>query len=82
MFLSIALNIVTLAIVAYFIFMYKPRLDEKLKTDNKATAFEVLVANLKDPLVTSRAYFTESTSGSIATFDAYETEKEELLTSL
>jgi len=76
--ISIALNIVTIAIVAYFIFVYQPLLDEKAKKEGKATASELLRANLKDPLVTSRAYFTEPTSGSIGTFVAYENEEDEL----
>ena len=75
---SIILNVVTLAIVAYFIFVYQPLLDKKAKQEGKATASEVLRANLKDPLVVSRAYFTEPKSGSIGGFVGYEREEDEL----
>lgn len=75
---SIILNVVTIAIVAYFIFVYQPLLDKKAKQEGKATASEVLRANLKDPLVVSRAYFTEPKSGSIGGFVGYEREEDEL----
>jgi len=78
MYLSIILNVITIAIVAYFILVYQPLVEEKLKNEGKVTASEVLRANLKDPLVTSRAYFTESISGSTGTFVAYENEEDEL----
>ena len=75
---SIILNVVTIAIVAYFIFVYQPLLDKKAKQEGKATASEVLRANLRDPLVVSRAYFTEPKSGSIGGFVGYEREEDEL----
>jgi hypothetical protein len=75
---SIVLNIITIAIVAYFIIVYQPLLDTKAKQEDKATASELLRANLKDPRVTSRAYFTEPKSGSIGGFVGYEREEDEL----
>lgn len=75
---SIILNVITIAIVAYFIIVYQPLLDEKAKQEDKATASELLRANLKDPVVVSRAYFTEPKSGSIGGFVGYEREEDEL----
>ena len=64
--LSVILNIVTLTIVAalfiLFFSLYKKR---KNKSD---TAFEVGLELLKDPLVVSRAYFTERKKGSTGSF--------------
>ena len=55
---SVLLNIITLIIVffvAYFFFTSPENVKKKMNT-----ASEVLAAQLKDPLVTSRAYFMES----------------------
>ena len=41
------------------------------KKEPIATATDVLADNLKDPLVTSRAYFTEPESGPIGDFVGY-----------
>lgn len=76
--LSVILNIVTIAIVAYFIFVYQPLLDKKAEEGGYVTASEALRANLKDPNVVSRAYFTEPKSGSIGGFVGYEREDDEL----
>jgi len=76
--ISIILNIITIAIVAYFIFMYQPLLDRKAKQEGHATASELLRANLKDPVVVSRAYFTEPKSGSIGGFVGYQKSEDEL----
>ena len=76
--LSVILNLVTIAIVVYFIVVYQPLLDKKAKQEGHATASEALRANLKDPNVVSRAYFTESKSGSIGGFVGYEREEDEL----
>lgn len=75
---TIILNIITIAIVAYFIIVYQPLLDEKAKKEDKATASQVLRENLKDPLFVSRAYFTEPKSGSIGGFVGYQKEEDEL----
>jgi pyruvate/2-oxoglutarate dehydrogenase complex dihydrolipoamide dehydrogenase (E3) component len=76
--LSVILNLVTIAFVAYFIFVYQPLLDKKAKQEGHATASEALRANLKDPNVVSRAYFTEPKSGSIGGFVGYVREEDEL----
>jgi hypothetical protein len=70
--LSVILNLITLGIVAYFIFVYQPLLDKKAEETGHVTASEALRANLKDPNVVSRAYFTESKSGSIGGFVGYD----------
>jgi hypothetical protein len=70
--LSVILNLITVGIVAYFIFVYQPLLDKKAKETGHVTASEALRANLKDPNVVSRAYFTESKSGSIGEFVGYD----------
>ena len=67
--LSVILNIITLSIVAalfiLFFSLYKKR---KNKSD---TAFEVGLDLLKDPLVVSRAYFTEPVTGDIGDFEPF-----------
>lgn len=68
--LSVILNIITLIIVAalfiLFFSLYKKR---KNKSD---TAYDVGVDLLKDPLVVSRAYFTEPALGDIGDFEGFE----------
>src|SRR5210317_78474 len=62
---SVLLNIITLIIVffvAYFFFTSPENVKKKMNT-----ASEVLAAQLKDPVVTSRAYFTERKNGSTGT---------------
>ena len=49
----------------YFYF----RKDQIMMGDPKAT--DILLDNLKDPLITSRAYFTEPTTGPIGDFVGY-----------
>lgn len=67
--LSVILNIITLTIVAalfiLFFSLYKKR---KNKSD---TAYEVALELLKDPLVVSRAYFTEPATGDIGNFEPF-----------
>ena len=67
--LSVILNIITLTIVAalfiLFFSLYKKR---KNKSD---TAFYVGLELLKDPLVVSRAYFTEPATGDIGDFEPF-----------
>jgi|TARA_R110000803_G_scaffold120326_1_gene188440 hypothetical protein len=66
---SVLLNIITLIIVffvAYFFFTSPENVKKKMNT-----ASEVLAAQLKDPLVTSRAYFTERKKGSTGSFDGH-----------
>lgn len=63
---SVLLNIITLLIVfvvAIFFFTSPEIVKKKMNT-----ASEVLAAQLKDPLVTSRAYFTERKRGSTGEF--------------
>jgi Na+/H+ antiporter NhaC len=63
---SVLLNIITLIIVffvAYFFFTSPENVKKKMNT-----ASEVLAAQLKDPVVTSRAYFTERKNGSTGSF--------------
>lgn len=63
---SVLLNIITLIIVffvAYFFFTSPENVKKKMNT-----ASEVLAAQLKDPVVTSRAYFTERKKGSTGNF--------------
>ena len=67
--LSVILNIITLIIVAalfiLFFSLYKKR---KNKSD---TALEVGLELLKDPLVVSRAHFTEPATGDIGDFEPF-----------
>jgi Na+/H+ antiporter NhaC len=63
---SVLINIITLIIVffvAYFFFTSPENVKKKMNT-----ATEVLAAQLKDPVVTSRAYFTERKRGSLGSF--------------
>lgn len=63
---SVLLNIITLLIVfvvAIFFFTSTENVKKKMNT-----ASEVLAAQLKDPLITSRAYFTERKRGSTGEF--------------
>jgi hypothetical protein len=63
---SVLLNIITLLIVfvvAIFFFTSPEIVKKKMNT-----ASEVLAAQLKDPLITSRAYFTERKRGSTGEF--------------
>ena len=64
--ISIILNVITLiivgAVVGVFLFLYSQR---KNKQD---TASDILFQQIKDPLVTSRAYFTEPATGPIGDF--------------
>lgn len=61
-FLMIAISL------AMGIFLY---LKSDVLMKDSPTASDVLVDNLKDPLVTSRAYFTEPTTGPIGDFVGY-----------
>jgi len=67
--LSVFLNVITLTIVAalfiLFFSLYKKR---KNKSD---TAHEVALELLKDPLIVSRAYFTEPATGDIGNFEPF-----------
>ena len=63
---SVLINIITRLIVffvAYFFFTSPEIVKKKMNT-----ASEVLAAQLKDPVVTSRAYFTERKRGSTGEF--------------
>jgi len=63
---SVLLNVITLLIVfvvAIFFFTSPENVKKKMNT-----ATEVLAAQLKDPLITSRAYFTERKRGSTGDF--------------
>ena len=39
--------------------------------ENETTASDILLDNLKDPVITSRAYFTEPSTGPIGSFTGY-----------
>lgn len=67
--LSVILNIITLTIVAaLFILFFSLHKKRKNKSD---TAYEVALELLKDPLVVSRAYFTEPATGDIGKFEPF-----------
>ena len=67
--LSVILNIITLTIVAaLFILFFSWYKKRKNKSD---TAFDVGLELLKDPLVVSRAYFTEPATGDIGDFEPF-----------
>tara|TARA_Y100000356_G_scaffold9838_1_gene7004 strand:+ start:2500 stop:2769 length:270 start_codon:yes stop_codon:yes gene_type:complete len=74
--LSIILNIITILIVLFsvglFLRLYR---DRKSKSDraDPVTASEVATDIMKDPLVVSRAYFTEKRYGDIGNFDGQQT---------
>ena len=74
--LSIILNIITILIVLFsiglFLRLYR---DRKSKSDraDPVTASEVATDIMKDPLVVSRAYFTEKSYGYIGNFDGQQT---------
>lgn len=53
-------------VLSLYVFFSK---DEILK--NEPTAINVLIDNLKDPRITSRAYFTETSTGPIGSFVGY-----------
>ncbi len=78
--LSIILNIVTIIIVlvmfGLFLRLYG---DRKSKTGTKnVSASDVAQDILDDPLIVSRAYFTESELGSIGDFEGQQTSSEHL----
>ena len=65
--LILSIIITVLLVAGLFLYLRK---EEVVESDsNKAT--DVLMDNLKDPLVTSRAYFTEPTTGPIGDFVGY-----------
>ena len=74
--LSIILNIITILIVLFsiglFLRLYR---DRKSKSDraDPVTASEVATDIMKDPLVVSRAYFTEKRYSDIGNFDGQKT---------
>jgi len=78
--LSIILNIVTIIIVlvmfGLFLRLYG---DRKSKTGTKnVSASDVAQDILDDPLIVSRAYFTEPELGSIGDFEGQQTSSEHL----
>ena len=71
--LSIILNIITILIVIAMIVLFlRLYYNKKSKTvdvdDEEVTASQVAQDIIKDPLVVSRAYFTEPRYGDIGTF--------------
>ena len=78
--LSIILNIITiiivLAMVGLFLRLYEDR-KSKSGTEN-VRASDVAQDILKDPLVVSRAYFTEPKLGPIGDFEGQQTSSEYL----
>ena len=78
--LSIILNIITiiivLAMIGLFLRLYE---DRKSKTGiENVSASDVAQDILKDPLVVSRAYFTEPKLGSIGDFEGQQTSSQYL----
>ena len=78
--LSIILNIITIIIViamfGLFLRLYE---DRKSKTGTKnVSASDVAQDILDDPLIVSRAYFTEPELGSIGDFEGQQTSSEHL----
>jgi uncharacterized membrane protein len=73
--LSIILNIITILIVITMIVLFlKLYYNVKSKTvDKEVTASQVAQDIIKDPLVVSRAYFTEPKYGKIGTFKGQQT---------
>jgi hypothetical protein len=78
--LSIILNIITIIIVlAMFSLFLRLYEDRKSKTGTKdVSASDVAQDILDDPLVVSRAYFTEPKLGSIGDFEGQQTPSEHL----
>ncbi len=78
--LSIILNIVTIIIVlvmfGLFLRLYRDR-KSKTGTEN-VSASDVAQDILDDPLIVSRAYFTEPELGSIGDFEGQQTSSEHL----
>jgi len=78
--LSIILNIITILIVLFmfglFLRLYEDR-KSKSGTEN-VNASDVAQDILKDPLVVSRAYFTESKLGPIGYFEGQQTSSQYL----
>lgn len=60
--------IISILLLGVYIFI---NLDSPPPKDKPASASDVLVDILKDPLVTSRAYFTEPATGPIGDFVGY-----------
>tara|TARA_B100001559_G_C16404212_1_gene577217 strand:- start:200 stop:442 length:243 start_codon:yes stop_codon:yes gene_type:complete len=76
--LSVILNLITLLIVAalcVLFFTLKKKRKNKKETD---TAYDVATDMLKDPLIVSRAYFTESKIGDIGDFSGYSNPESEI----
>lgn len=77
-FLSIILNVITIAIVVYALVFQGDKFDSKKgKTEARVIATDVYVDNEKDPLVVSRSYFTENKYGDIGKFSGYSTVPED-----
>lgn len=55
---------------AVFFFVYENDTDEE-EVIPTVTAMEVIEDNTKDPVIVSRAYFTDSKEGSIGDFKGY-----------
>lgn len=78
--LSIILNIITilivLAIVVLFLRLYYNVKSKTVDEDKDVTASDVVQDIIKDPLVVSRAYFTEPKTGNIGTFKGQQTQSQ------
>ena len=76
--LSIILNIITILIVLAIIVLFlKLYYNVKNKTEEKnVTASDIVQDIIKDPLVVSRAYFTEPKTGNIGTFKGQQTQSQ------
>jgi len=65
MFIGYILLALTILLALYVFFR-----QEELTTD-ETTASDILLDNLKDPMITSRSYFTEPSTGPIGSFVGY-----------
>jgi len=77
--LSIILNIITIliviAIIILFLKLYYTNVKNKTEEKN-VTASDIIQDIIKDPLVVSRAYFTEPKTGNIGTFKGQQTQSQ------
>lgn len=73
--LSVILNIITLLFVSAFVVLFYLVYYRRKNKDDTAT--DVLIDMLKDPLIVSRAYFTEPIDGPLGDFEAYDSVPED-----
>ena len=69
--LSVILNLITLLIVVALCVLFFSLKEKRKNKKDTDTAYDVATDMLKDPLIVSRAYFTEPKTGDIAVFSVY-----------